>query len=173
MAFASFLEEICPTTGEAVNPMTKIIRCYRAQQLFQSKLPNTISDMLTVLHVKKNCLMLIDSHNIKVEKHIKWKGKGNESRPVLLLVKTNIQITSPTNIAMENVIKCTHALEILRRRYDWIKSLHDVTPEMLQTARVELSESLYKVVNKVVSDNKQVIRAVEAIQECDFHALGE
>lgn len=69
--------------------------------------------------------------------------------------------------------ECEQGVSILKKHYDHINSLRDVTCEMLEKHKAEFSEEVYKRCIYVVNENTRVIEGCEDLNKNDVFAFGE
>lgn len=69
--------------------------------------------------------------------------------------------------------ECEDGVAILQRKFPEVKSLRDVTPEMLDTVKSEMTDNIYKRCHYVVGEKIRVEEACEALENGDFITFGE
>ena len=69
--------------------------------------------------------------------------------------------------------ECAEAVERLRRAYPQIGALRDVTVEMLEAHRANLSETVYRRARHVITENDRTTRAAEALRSHHLDEFGQ
>ena len=68
--------------------------------------------------------------------------------------------------------QCEDGVRLLQQRHADITALRDVSPEMLQASKDLLPETVYRRCRHVVTENRRVLEAVEALDLGDMAAIG-
>jgi len=69
--------------------------------------------------------------------------------------------------------ECELGVKIIKRKYQNVSSLRDVTLAILETVKLELGEIIYKRCFYVVSESIRVKKAVEKLKNNDLNAFGK
>ncbi len=69
--------------------------------------------------------------------------------------------------------ECEKAAELLGARYPEIRSLRDLTPDRLESARTLLPPVLLRRAQHVVTENERVRKSVDALRAGDLHRFGD
>jgi galactokinase len=69
--------------------------------------------------------------------------------------------------------ECARAVALLRELDPSIRALRDVTPDLLEAGRDNLSDSEFRRVRHVITEDQRVLDTVAALSGSDLHAVGE
>lgn len=69
--------------------------------------------------------------------------------------------------------ECESALEIIQNQYKEVKTLRDVTMELLDSCKSKLSEKQYNRVLYVLQENKRVLSAADLLKSGELQAFGK
>jgi galactokinase len=68
--------------------------------------------------------------------------------------------------------QCEIGVAAIRRRHDAVRSLRDVTPEILEDHRRELDPVVYRRCEYVIGENARVLRSCDHLKANDFRSFG-
>ncbi|HPU84521.1 MAG TPA: galactokinase [Candidatus Latescibacteria bacterium] len=69
--------------------------------------------------------------------------------------------------------QCEEGVRLLKTRYPGIEALRDITTEMLNIGRKNMSETVFRRCRHVVTENARVCAAAKAFAENDFRTVGK
>ena len=74
---------------------------------------------------------------------------------------------------LETSAEVEEGVRILKRCYPEMRTLRDVSEEQLQASKKEMPEHVFRRCLHVVTENRRVLRAAEALREHDFASFGK
>ncbi len=95
------------------------------------------------------------------------------SEHIIVLCNSNVShnlADSEYNIRRQ---QCEEGVAILKKSYNAVSSLRDVTLEQLNAHKQELSDVVYKRCKYVIEENERVVRMTQALSDADFPTVGE
>ncbi|MEZ4970667.1 MAG: galactokinase [Flavobacteriaceae bacterium] len=69
-------------------------------------------------------------------------------------------------------LECVQGVGIIRKKYPEVGSLRDVTTTMIEEFKETMDATLYKRCSFIVSENKRVLKAVDALKANDIQRMG-
>ena len=91
----------------------------------------------------------------------------------IILLNTKVSHNLATSEYNVRKMECEQGVAIIQQSYPEVKSLRDVTQEMLQSCKGELSETVFKRCSFIVDENERVIQMTEYLKKNDLTAVGE
>ncbi|AYN67719.1 galactokinase [Euzebyella marina] len=91
----------------------------------------------------------------------------------IILLNTKVSHNLATSEYNVRKMECEQGVAIIQQSYPEVKSLRDVTQEMLQYCKGELSETVFKRCSFIVDENERVIQMTEYLKKNDLTAVGE
>jgi len=127
-----------------------------------------IMDQFANLHGKKDQLIRLDCRDLSYA-YVPF------AFPDYQIVLCNSMVHHSLASSEYNVRRqqCEEGVEILKRRYPEISNLRDVTGEMLDAAKEDLSEVVYRRCSYVTGENERLLRACELLEERDLEGFGK
>ncbi len=127
-----------------------------------------IMDQFANLHGKKNRLMRLDCRDLTYE-YFPFDF------PDYKIVLCNSMVHHSLAASEYNMRRkqCEEGVRKLQKRNPFIKSLRDVSLEMIEESKKNLSEEVYRRCRYVVSENERVISACKALEQKDLERFGE
>lgn len=127
-----------------------------------------IMDMFASLHGKKDHVIRLDCRSLEYE----YYPLELEQYKIVLMdtgVKHELA-SSEYNIRRQ---QCEEGVSVLKKHYNGITQLRDVTTEMLENHRDELDPVIYKRCYFVVEENKRVDKVCEALKQGSLDQAGQ
>ncbi len=127
-----------------------------------------IMDQFANLFGRKERVIRLDCRTLE---HEYYPFRNQDVRVVLC----DSQVSRELNTSEYNTRRqqCEQAVAILQRSYPDIRSLRDVTLQMLLDHREEMSEVIFRRAKYVIEENERVLEACRMLQEEDLTAFGE
>jgi galactokinase len=127
-----------------------------------------IMDQFANLHGKKDKLIRLDCRDLSyayVPFHF----------PEYKIVLCNSMVHHSLASSEYNVRRqqCEHGVEVIKKTFEDVKNLRDVSPEMLQISRDDLSEVEYSRCKYVVEENGRLLKACDLLDQNDLQGFGE
>lgn len=91
----------------------------------------------------------------------------------IILCDTKVKHTLASSEYNVRRSECESGVAVLQKKHASVKSLRDVTPEMLDTVKDEMQENVYKRCHYVVQEKIRVEEACEALEKSDFSTFGQ
>lgn len=91
----------------------------------------------------------------------------------ILIYNTNVSHSLSDSNYNTRREECEKGVSVLQKHFQKVELLRDVTLEMLQTVKNELSKTVYQRCHYVISENNRVLAAAEALQAGNLKELGQ
>jgi galactokinase len=91
----------------------------------------------------------------------------------LLVVDSGVRHRLPDGAYNDRATECADALRILAAANPGLESLRDANPQMIDSQRQVLGETLHRRCRHVITENERVLRAVDALHDAALGTLGE
>ena len=127
-----------------------------------------IMDQFASMMGKKDQVMLLDCRSLAFE-YIPCELGDYQ----LVLLNTNVTHALASSEYNTRRTECENGIAILQKQNAEIKSLRDVSMDLLQAHRTEMPELVYKRCHHVLTENNRVLEAVKALKENDIKSLGQ
>ncbi len=127
-----------------------------------------IMDQFINIFGRANQVVRLDCRSLQYD-YFPWQQKDLR----IVLCDTGIRrklASSEYNIRRR---QCESGVALIRRRWQNIRSLRDVSAELLADCRVELDTTVYKRCAYVIAENERVLSACDQLQSNDFNAFGK
>ena len=126
-----------------------------------------IMDQFASVMGAKNQVMLLDCRSLDFEYFPLDLGDYQ-----LLLLNTNVSHALSDSEYNTRRNECNEGVAIFQKKSPNVKSLRDVTDEILNNCSSEMSERVFRRCRHVVSENNRVLAATDALKTKDFNQLG-
>lgn len=90
-----------------------------------------------------------------------------------VLLNTNVSHTLAASAYNDRVEECQSGVELLKRHFEQINGLSDVSVEDVNKYKTEFDDLIFKRCHHVVSENQRVVNAVEAMRNGKLETLGK
>ena len=90
----------------------------------------------------------------------------------LLLLNTNVSHNLASGEYNTRRQQCEEGVAVIQKRYPKVTSLREVTMEMLEEFKLDLSALVYNRCSYVVQEKERTLKAVEALKNNDLESLG-
>jgi galactokinase len=127
-----------------------------------------IMDQFASVMGKKDHAILLDCRTLQSE----YYPLQLEEYSILLL-DTNVQHSLASSEYNARRLECEQGAQIIRQKYSGVKSLRDVTSEMLRECQADLSGVLLKRCSYVVEENERVQTASRDLAKGDLRNFGK
>ncbi len=127
-----------------------------------------IMDQFASVMGKKNHVILLDTGTLDYQ-YIPFELGDYQ----LLLLNSNVSHTLASSEYNTRREECLEATELLQTKFPQIDSLRDVTLEMLEQFIDEMPAKIYSRSRHVISENRRVHLATNALLNRDFKTLGD
>ena len=127
-----------------------------------------IMDQFASLHGKKGHLMKLDCRSMEYE-YIPFDF------PDYKIVMVNSMVSHSLASSEYNVRRqqCEEGVAILKKHYQHIHSLRDVTMEMLERHKQEIPEIVFRRCRYVITEKDRLLHGCDALQRHDLETFGE
>lgn len=127
-----------------------------------------IMDQFINIFGKDNQVLQLDCRSLE---HKHYPFERNDVKIVLCDTQVRRELAgSEYNKRRE---QCGKAVEVIQKHEDGIKTLRDVTLEMLEKHKSKMEEVVYRRARYVVEENQRVIRACENLLNDEFDEFGK
>ena len=127
-----------------------------------------IMDQFASVMGKEDQVMLLDCQSLEYQYFPLNLGDFR-----ILLLNSNVSHSLASSEYNTRRAECETGVSILQNIYPGIKSLRDVSLNQLLQCKEELPEYIFRRCHHVVSENKRVLDAVEALKKGDHQLLGQ
>ena len=127
-----------------------------------------IMDQFASIMGKEDRVMLLDCRSLEY-KYLPLELRDYE----ILIYNTNVSHSLSDSGYNTRRQECETGVLVLQKHFPEVELLRDVTLEMLETVKNELSETVYQRCHYVISENNRVLAATEALQAGDLEELGK
>lgn len=127
-----------------------------------------LMDMFASLHGKENHLMLFDCQDITFQ-YVPFDLKNY----ALILLNTQVSHNLASSAYNTRRRECEEVVSVVKQRKTDVSTLRDVSIELLEACKINLTEITYRRAKYVIEENKRVLKAVQYLYNGDIHALGE
>ncbi len=141
--------------------------CQRAEHEF-AQVPSGIMDQMIVAGAHPGTAMFLDCRNL-AKQFVDLHEKDLRVVIVNSMVKHEL---SGGEYALRRK-QCEEALIILHRTHPKLRSLRDVTMEQLESARDHMSDTHFRRVRHVITENARTVSMVEQLRRMYYEAAGE
>ena len=125
-----------------------------------------IMDQFAVLFGAPECAILLDTRSLAFERLRVPSGVR------IVICNTMVRRALARGEYNARRAQCEQAVDLLRRWYPAVRSLRDVTLELLQARESNLPELLFRRARHVVSENARVLLAAGMLESQDLTGLG-
>ncbi len=126
-----------------------------------------VMDQFTVVKGQKDHLLLL---NCKTQEYKTIKVDFGDYK--LILLNTNVSHNLASSEYNVRRGECEIAMKVINAKYSDLKYLCDVKPEVVKEFKNLLPEKIYNRALYISKENQRTLKAVEAIDRKDLHALG-
>ena len=151
--------------GEKVEATELAMLCQRAERQYAG-VQCGIMDQYTLAHAAVGNAILLDCRSLEVVQVPVPADIG------FILTDSGIRHRLPDGDFNQRTAECAAAVEIIARTAPEISQLRDLQADVLEAHKKELGDVLYRRCRHVVTENKRVLRTVQALEHCDLQELG-
>lgn len=169
VATATFLEVISGGMSH-VSGVDKALRCQKAEHDFADT-PCGVMDQYISSMGCEGKLLLIDcrSYDYKLVQY----AERNENVPVILVCNSCVKHSLSGSEYPDRVRQCKEAVTAIKAQYPQVKSLRDVTMDMIDSmSPSQLSDLARRRARHVVGENDRTMGVVAALQAKDYAGVG-
>ncbi len=127
-----------------------------------------IMDQYASVMSKKDHLILLDCLSLEAE-----FIPANFKSCKILLVNSKVAHSIADGEYNTRRKECESGLKIIQKQYEEVDTLRDVTLELLDSCRFQLSKKQYKRVLYVLQENKRVLSAANLLKSGELQAFGK
>ena len=151
--------------GEQVEATELAMLCQRAEREYAG-VQCGIMDQYTLACAAVGNAILLDCRSLKVVQ-VPVPAKIG-----FILTDSGVRHRLPDGDFNQRTAECANAVEIIARNAPEIVRLRDLHADVLEAHKKELGDVLYRRCRHVVTENKRVLRTVQALEHCDLQELG-
>ena len=167
VAVATFLEKLAgglPT----VSGVQKALRCQKAEHTFADT-PCGIMDQYISSMGRAGNLLLIDCRSQEYQLVPFGTGPGS---PVIIVTNSQVKHQLSGSEYPDRVNACKEAVAAVKKRYPSVKALRDITVEMLEESKADMSATTFRRAMHGVSEDRRTLDTMEALKAGDFERVG-
>ena len=127
-----------------------------------------IMDQFASVMGKKGQVMLLDCQSLDFQ-YFPFETDDNQ----VLLLNTNVTHNLASSEYNTRRSECEQGVEIIRRKFDSVQSLRDVSLDMLEMVKSDLPEKVFRRCYHILMENDRVLTATKALLNKDFVELGQ
>ncbi|WP_117883667.1 galactokinase [Aureibaculum luteum] len=127
-----------------------------------------IMDQFASVMSKKDHVILLDCQSLDFE-YVPIKIEPFK----ILLLNTNVSHNLASGEYNIRRSQCEEGVKIIKKKYPEVHSLRDVSKDLLNEFKDELSEVIFKRCTYVVEEKERVLNTVAALKKSLLHKLGE
>ena len=153
--------------GLGLDPMTMVRLSQKAENEFVG-LQCGIMDMFASMMGRKDQVIRLDCQSLEYT-YFPFRAEGLR----ILLLNTQVEhslASSEYNVRRQ---QCEAGVKLVQRQHPDVKSLRDVTTEMLAAHVAPVDELIYRRCSFVVEENARVLAGTEDLQRGDVAAFGQ
>ncbi len=91
----------------------------------------------------------------------------------IILLNTKVSHNLASSEYNNRKRECEKGVEIIQRKHPKVRSLRDVTDEMLKACKPEMNRTIFNRCRFIVAENKRVLEMARAIREKDLETAGQ
>jgi len=127
-----------------------------------------IMDQFVNIFGAENKVLRLDCRSLEFER---FPFEFNDV--AILLFNTNVSHSLASSEYNKRRLECGEGVALLRRNFPRVRSLRDVTPEMLNETASALGPILFRRCKYVVEENLRLLRVCESLIESDLNEVGD
>lgn len=127
-----------------------------------------IMDQFASMHGKMNQVIKLDCRSLEFEYF-----PLNMANHMLVLVNTGVKHSLASSEYNKRRTECETGVRVLQKYYSTVKSLRDVTLDMLEAHKQELDDIVFKRCSYIVEENIRLADACKALSNGDFATFGK
>ncbi len=127
-----------------------------------------IMDQFASVMSKEGHVILLDCQSLEFQ-HIPIDIKPYK----ILMLNTKVSHNLASSEYNTRKKECEEGVAIMRKKNPHIKSLRDVTSEMLETSKNEMTKTVYNRCSFIIDENQRVLDMVNAFKQNDLKTVGE
>ncbi len=127
-----------------------------------------IMDQFASVHGKKDHVIKLDCRSLEYE-YVPLKLEGYK----LLLLNTNVKHSLASTEYNTRRQQCEQGVALVKAHHPQVKSLRDVTPEMLEQYVAPADETIYRRCKYVVEENIRLLSGCEDLKNGHIEDLGQ
>ena len=159
VATATLVEAI---TGRTLDPVAKALLCQKAEHQY-ARMPCGIMDQFISVMGQADHLMLLDCRAEKAR-----MVPLDDPSVTVLITNSNVKHELTGSEYPQRRAACEESALILG-----VDALRDASTEMLENAKVELSDEFYRRARHVIGEIERTVEAANAIERGDWARVGE
>jgi len=148
--------------GKKLDPVEKALLCQKAENDFAG-VPCGMMDQFVSVMGRANHLLLLDCRSRKTE-----LVPMSDAAVSLLIVNTNVRHELTGGGYGQRRIQCEQAAKILG-----IPALRDATAEMLERAKGQMDEMVFRRARHVIGEIERTVHAAEGVRASNWPTVGQ
>ena len=148
--------------GPVLDPVQKALLCQNAEHDYAG-VPCGLMDQFTSVFAREGHALLLDCRSNQPT-HIPFR----DPEVAVLIINTNVRHRLADSEYARRRQQCYAAARTLN-----VRSLRDATLDSLQAAAPQMDPVVFRRARHVVTENARTLEAADAMQRCDWKALGE
>lgn len=149
-------------TGKKMDPVEKALLCQKAENDFAG-VPCGIMDQFVSVMGRANHLLLLDCRSRKTE-----LVPMSDAAVSLLIVNTNVRHELTGGGYAQRRIQCETAAKDLG-----VPSLRTATIEMLEAAKAQMDEMVFRRARHVIGEIERTVQAAEGVRASNWQTVGQ
>ncbi len=126
-----------------------------------------IMDQFASVMSKKGNVILLDCQSLE------YQYIPIDIRPYkIIMLNTKVSHNLASSEYNTRKQECEEGVSIMKRRNPKLNSLRDVTEEMLEASKDEMSQTVYNRCSFVIDENKRVLKMVQAFKQHNLESVG-
>jgi galactokinase len=159
VATATLIETV---TGKKIDPVEKALLCQKAENDFAG-VPCGIMDQFISVMGRQNHLLLLDCRSRKTE-----LVPMSDASVSLLIINTNVRHELTGGGYAQRRLQCENAAKILG-----VPALRDATAEMLERAKDNMDEAVFRRARHVIGEIERTVHAAEGVRASNWPTVGQ
>jgi len=127
-----------------------------------------IMDLFISIHGRKDHVLKLDCRSLEYSYHPLELGDYK-----ILLLNTNVKHSLASTEYNDRHAECRRGVEIVKSKYPEVRSLRDVTTDMLDELVKPVNELTWKRCSYVVNENKRLLEACDQLEKGNIEELGK
>ncbi|MFK7814694.1 MAG: galactokinase, partial [Maribacter sp.] len=127
-----------------------------------------IMDQFASVMSKSGNVILLDCQSLKYE-HIPIDIHPYK----IIMLNTKVSHNLASSEYNTRKQECEMGVRIVQKKYPKINSLRDVTREMLEASKNEMTQTVYNRCSFIIDENQRVLEMVEAFKQNNLKAVGD
>ena len=146
---------------------TKLAKiCQKAENVYAAS-PCGIMDQMVVINGRKNYAVLLDCRDLSIE-HVPLES----DKCCIMIFNSMVRHEVGSGEYGKRRNHCRQVVDVIAKENPHIKAMRDVDKNLLESFKLKLDKLSYKRASHVVSENRRVLAAAEALKSGDVSQFG-